>query len=191
MDIARDYLSNVKLPIISIIVLYFIQAALIAALTNFTDLGKDLLVSTWVLGGINFAFMLCSWMVIAWAGLRTVKKIQGIPIDGAIAGAITAVVAMFVIRAVELLFRINAFPFSVNHAASGATAAGILSVLGIFLGVVGIIIGIIIDLLFGAALGFLGATVHRVNPSLLSAPGDGWAKPVEARVVKKKKSKKQ
>lgn len=182
MEIVRDYLSNVKLPIIAIIALFFIQAALIGALSNFTDLGKDQLINTWVLGGINFAFMICSWLVIAWAGLRTVKKIQGIPIDGAIAGAMTAVIAMFIIRVIDLLFKINALPFLVNHSPSGATAAGILSILGIFLGVVGIIVGIFIDLLFGAALGFLGATVHKVNPSLLSAYS------VEgARIVKKKK----
>jgi hypothetical protein len=187
MEIARDYLANVKLPIIAIIALFFIQAVLILVLTHFTDLGKDQLVNTWVLGGINFAFTICIWLIVAWAGLRTVKKIQGIPIDGAIAGAITAVVAMFIIRVIELLFKINALPFLVDYSPSGSTAAGILSVLGIFLGVVGIIIGIVIDLLFGAALGFLGATVHRVNPSLLSAYSAAEAKLVGAGVVKKNK----
>ncbi len=157
MEIIRDYLSNVKLPIIALVILFFIQAALFTAIDLFTDLALDQTANLFVLGGINLAFMLIYWIVIAWAGLRTARAVNGGAFDGAIGGAITAVVAGFVIRVIAILLLISKLPILIAYSPE---LSGIAGFFGVLFELLLIIVGFFIDLIGGAFFGMLGGVVQ-------------------------------
>ena len=90
MDLMKDIFPKVRLPIISLIVLYYLQIILITALDRFTEIQLDTNFNITVLTAINLTFTVCAWIVIAWAGLRTAKATEGGPIDGAFGGAMAA-----------------------------------------------------------------------------------------------------
>jgi hypothetical protein len=157
MEIMRDYLSNVKLPIIALVCLFFIHAILFTAIDLFTDLALDQTANLFVLGGINLAFMLIYWIVIAWAGLRTARAVGGGAFDGAIAGAITAVVAGFAIRVIAVLLLVSKLPILIAYSPE---LSGIAGFFGVLFELLLIIIGFFIDLVGGAFFGMLGGVVQ-------------------------------
>lgn len=191
MEIMKDIFPRARLPIIALIALYYIQLALVAAIGRFTNLAADHGLNILVLGGINLAFIICAWVAIAWAGLRTAKATGGGPIDGAFGGAMAAVIAGLFVRIASLLFSVSTLPVLIAYSPSGSSGGFAAGVIGIFFGIVAIVLGFLVDLIFGAVLGFLGALVHKANPRLFAEYGFGEAKPVKAKAVKKKKSKKQ
>ena len=166
MDIVEDYLKQVKLPIIAIIALFFVQAVLITSIDLFTDLSKDLQIKVLVVGGIYFAFTICVWEIIAWAGIRTAKieKAAGSElIDGAIGGAITAAIAGFATRIINIIFSISTLPVLIAGSAqpSGAAATAIVGFISISIGIIGLIAFFFIDLIAGAIFGGIGGLVHK------------------------------
>jgi hypothetical protein len=163
MGIINDYLHSVKRPIIAIIALFFIQSLLILLLQLFTDLANDQLVYAWVVGGINFAFLICWLLVLCWAGIRSIRMTKGVPLDGAIGGAMAAAIAGLFIGIITFLFNIS-MPTVFGEAAmhpTGAAAAAIMGFVKVFVGVIGIIIGLVINLIVGAIFGALGSLVEE------------------------------
>jgi len=163
MGIINDYLRGIKRPVIAIIALFFIRDSLIASLQFFTDLAKDQLVFAWVVGGITFAFHICWLMVLCWAGIRSIRMTKGVPLDGAIGGAMAAAIAGLFIGIVDFLFNIS-MPSVIGNAAlqpTGAAAAIIISFAKIFVGVIGIVAFFIINLIIGAVFGALGSLVEE------------------------------
>lgn len=166
MDIVRDYLQHVKLPIIALIALFFVQAILITSINLFTDLAEDPQIQVLIIGGIQFAFIICAWEIIAWAGIRTARTEKAVGselIDGAIGGAITAAVAGFVARVVNLVFSVSTLPVLISNSAqpSGAAATAIVGFIGISIGVIGIVVFFVIDLIVGGVFGGLGGLAHK------------------------------
>ncbi len=191
MELMRDFFPKVKLPIVALIVLYYLQIVLVVALDNFTEIQLDTNFNITVLGAINLTFTLCAWIVIAWAGLRTAKATGGGPIDGAFGGAMAAVIAGLFVRIVALLFSISSLPVLIAYSSAGSAGGFAGGVMGIFFGIVAVILGFFIDLIFGAILGFLGAMVHKAGPQIFEGYGTITAKPTEAKVVKKKTRRKR
>ena len=189
MEIMKDIFPKVKRPIVALIVIYYLQLLLVAAIGRFTDLKADQGLNILVLGGISLAFTVCAWFVIAWAGLRAAKATEGGPIDGAFGGATAAVIAGLFVRIMSLLFSVSTLPVLIAYSPSGTAAGFAGGVIGIFFGIVAVVLGFLADLVLGAALGFLGAMVHKTNPAYFA--GSGWqnAKATEAKVVKAKKRK--
>jgi len=162
MDISRDYLPSVKMPIAVLFTLFVIQTLLVLSIEMFTDLAKNIQINTLVIGGIYFAFTLCAWEIIAWAGIRTARATRGDLIDGAIGGVITAVVAGFMVRLVSILFKVSTLPIVATAPAGGsAAAAWIVGFLSISLDVLGMVVWFFIDLIGGAVFGGLGGFVHK------------------------------
>ena len=166
MDIASDYLQHLKVPIIALVGLFVVQAILITSINLFTDLAQDPQIEILVVGGISFAFILCAWEIIAWAGIRTARTERAAGselIDGAIGGAMTAVVAGLIAGIITLLFSISTLPVLISSSAapSGAAATAIVGFIGILAGVLGIIVGFFINLIIGAIFGGLGGLVHK------------------------------
>ena len=186
MEIMKDIFPKVKRPIVALIVIYYLQLLLVAAIGRFTDLKADQGLNILVLGGISLAFTVCAWFVIAWAGLRAAKATEGGPIDGAFGGATAAVIAGLFVRIMSLLFSVSTLPVLIAYSPSGTAAGFAGGVIGIFFGIVAVVLGFLV---LGAALGFLGAMVHKTNPAFFA--GYGWqnAKATEAKVVKAKKRK--
>ena len=166
MDIVNDYLRHVKLPIIALIALFIVQSILITSINLFTDLAQDPQIEVLIIGGILFAFIICALEIIAWAGIRTARteRANGSElIDGVIGGVITAVIAGFVARVINLVFSVSTLPILISNSAqpSGAAATAIVGFIGIFIGVIGIVLFLIIDLIIGAIFGGLGGLVHK------------------------------
>jgi hypothetical protein len=166
MDIMKDYLKHVKLPIIALIALFIVQAILITSINLFTDLSKDPQIEVLVVGGIYFAFTICVWEIIAWAGIRiarTEKAVGSELIDGAIGGAMTAVIAGLIAGIISLLFSVSTLPVLISSSSqpSGAAATAIVGFISILVGVAGIIVGFFINLITGAIFGGLGGLVHK------------------------------
>jgi hypothetical protein len=161
MEIMRDYVPAVKLPIIAIIALFIIQTVLVLFIDLFTQLEQDPEIYTLILGGIYFALIIAVWEIIAWAGIRTARATQGGMIDGAIGGAMTAVIAGIITRIIGIVFQISILPLADAATPSSAAAIWITSVLGILLSVGGLIIWFFLDLIGGAILGALGGIVHN------------------------------
>lgn len=195
MDIAKDIFPKARLPIIVLVAIYYIQLALVTAIGRFTSLAADPGMNIFVLGGINLAFTICGWVVIAWAGLRVAKETKGGPIDGAFGGAMAAIIAGLFVRIISLLFSVSTLPVLIAYSPSGAAGGFASGVIGIFFGIVAIILGFFVDLISGAVLGFLGALVHKAEPMLFAGYDFGRAKAIEAKIIKampgKKPKKKQ
>ena len=166
MDIVSDYLQHVKLPIIALITLFIVQSTLITTINLFTDLAEDPQIEVLIIGGILFAFIICAWEIIAWGGIRTARteRASGSElIDGAIGGAMTAVIAGLIVGIISLLFSVSTLPVLISSSSqpSGAAATAIVGFIGILAGVLGIIVGFFINLIIGAVFGGLGGLVHK------------------------------
>jgi hypothetical protein len=179
MDIMRDILPKAKRPIVALVVLYYLQLGLVAAIDVFTGLKGNQGLNILVLGGISLAFTICAWIVIAWAGFRVAKATRGGPIDGAFGGAMAAVIAGLFVRIISLLFSMSTLPVLIAYSPSGSAVGFASGLIGIFFGIVAVILGFFADLVVGAIIGFLGATVQRVNPAIFSAYGFEGLKPAE------------
>jgi len=191
MDLMNDIFPKVRLPIIALIVLYYLQIVLITALDSFTTIQLDTNFNITVLTAINLTFTVCAWIVIAWAGLKTAKATEGGPIDGAFGGAMAAVIAGLFVRIVALLFSISSLPVLIAYSPIGPAGGFAGGVVGIFFGIVAVILGFFVDLIFGAGLGFLGAMAHKASPKIFEGYGLATAKITEAKVFKKKKRRKR
>lgn len=163
MEIINDYLRSVKRPIIAIVVLFFVRLCIVGVLELFTDLGKDPIIFAWITGGVNFAFLICWMLVLCWAGIRSIRMTKGVPLDGAIGGAMAAVIAGLFTSIITFLFEIS-MPAVLGQSTlqpAGAAAAAIVGVMRVFVGVVGIIVWLVINLIAGAVFGALGSLVEE------------------------------
>jgi len=157
MELVRDYFLKVKLPIASLIVLFFVYKLLLFLITAFTNLAETPEINIPVLTGINLVFILSGWAVIGWAGIRVTKATRGTIFDGAVGGVIAAVVAGFVVRAIVLIFSIISIPVIASYSGSGI-ATGLFTII---VGLADIILGFFIDLVGGALFGGIGSIVHN------------------------------
>lgn len=162
MDIMHDYVPAVKSPVITMVALFIVQTALVVSIRLFTDLKADSEMNTLVLGGIYFAFTICIWEIIIWAGIKTAKATQGSFIDGAIGGAMSAVIAGFIARVISIVFQVSTLPvLAAVPEPSSATAAWVAGILSISLNVIGLVFWFFIDLVGGAVLGAVGGIIHQ------------------------------
>ena len=163
MEITRDYLPAVKLPIIAILALFVILTLLVTSINLFTELETaDPEIYRMLVGGIYFAFTISIWEIIIWAGIRTARATQGSLIDGAIGGVVTAVVAGFITRLISIVFKISILPVIASAPEpSSAAAAWIAQIIAISLDVVGLVLWLFVDLVGGAVLGGVGGLVHK------------------------------
>ena len=191
MELMKDFFPNVKLPIVALIVLYYLQIVLVLALDNFTEIQLDTNFNITILSAISLTFTLCAWIVIAWAGLRTAKATGGGPIDGAFGGAMAAVIAGLFVTIIALLFTISSLPVLIAYSSAGSAGGFAAGVLGIFSGIVGVILFFFVNLIFGAILGFFGAMVHKAGPQIFEGYGAVATKITEAKIVKKKTGRKR
>ena len=191
MELMKDFFPNVRLPIIALIVLYYLQIVLVWLVDSFTEiqLGTDLSIA--VLTAISLTFTICGWIVIAWAGLRTTKATGGGPVDGAFGGAMAAVIAGLFVRIIALLFSISSLPVLIAYSPIGPAGGFAGGIMGIFFGIVAVVLGFFIDIIFGAILGFFGAMVHKAGPQIFEGYGAATAKITEAKIVKKKEPRKK
>jgi len=196
MEIIRDYFSKVKLPIISLIVLFFVHSGLIYVVKNFAEasLGQDIVIPMVTI--INFTFILSAWIVICWAGIRTTRANQGGAIDGAIGGMIAAVVAGFIVRVISLLFSVSAMPALVAYSAlPGGSMGGFFEIVW---SVLLIIAGFFVDLVAGALFGGIGGIIHtrKILQKIKKRDWEGLVKEdktivvKDAKIVNKPKGKK-